>query len=159
MSATGRSSTPCPTRSEMAVLLVRHAEAGDRDRWDGPDEERPLTAEGQAQAEGLPEALAGYDVDRVLSSPALRCTQTVEPLAAAAGLPVEPADDLAEGSGPVALRRVRSLLDGPTTVLCTHGDVVEEVLDALGVGRSEETEKGATWALGPGEALYLPPPA
>ncbi len=143
----------------MAVLLVRHAEAGDRDRWEGPDEERPLTAEGQAQAQGLTEALAGYDVGRVLSSPYLRCTQTVEPLAAAHGLPVEASDELAEGSGRVALRRVRSLLQGPDTVLCTHGDVVEEVLDGLGVRRSQETEKGATWVLGPGEARCLAPPA
>ena len=143
----------------MAVLLVRHAEAGDRERWEGPDEERPLTAEGQAQAEGLTEALAGYEVDRVLSSPYLRCTQTVEPLAADRGLPVEASDDLAEGSGRVALRRVRSLLEGPDTVLCTHGDVVEEVLDGLGVRRPEKTEKGATWVLGPGEARCLPPPA
>ena len=143
----------------MAVLLVRHAEAGDRDRWEGPDGERPLTAEGHAQARGLTEVLAGYDVDRVLSSPSLRCTQTVEPLAAARGLPVEASDELAEGSGRVALRRVRSLLEGPGTVLCTHGDVVEEVLDGLGVRRSAETEKGATWALEPGEARCLPPPA
>ena len=143
----------------MAVLLVRHAQAGDRDRWEGRDEERPLTAEGQAQAEGLTEVLAGYEVDRVLSSPYVRCTQTVEPLAAARGLPVEASDDLAEGSGRVALRRVRSLLEGiGAIVMCTHGDVVEEVLDGLGVRRSEETEKGATWVLGPGETRCLPPP-
>ena len=143
----------------MAVLLVRHGEAGDRHRWDGPDEERPLSAEGRQQADALTGALAGYEITRVLSSPYLRCTQTVEPLAAARGLPVEASDDLAEGSGRVALRRVRSLLEGPGTVLCTHGDVVEEVLDGLGVRRSAETEKGATWALRPGEARCLPPPA
>lgn len=142
----------------MGVLLVRHAEAGDRDRWEGPDEERPVSAEGRRQAEALVEALAGFAVGRVLSSPYLRCTQTVEPLAGARGLPVEPSDDLAEGAGRVALRRVRSLLDGSATVLCTHGDVVEEVLDGLGVRRSAETEKGATWVLGPGEARCLPPP-
>ena len=143
----------------MAVLLVRHAEAGDRDRWEGPDEERPLSAEGRQQAQALTEALAGYEVGRILSSPYLRCTQTVEPLAAARGLPVEASDDLAEGSGRVALRRVRSLLEGTgAIVMCTHGDVVEEVLDGLGVRRSEETEKGATWVLGPGETRCLPPP-
>ena len=144
----------------MAVLLVRHADAGDRDRWEGPDEERPLSPEGWQQAEALVEALAGYGVGRVLSSPYLRCTQTVEPLAAASGLPVEPSVDLAEGSGRVALRRVRSLLEGGgDIVLSTHGDVVEEVLDGLGVTRSQETEKGATWVLEPGEARCLPPPA
>ena len=87
----------------MAVLLVRHAEAGDRHHWDGPDEQRPLSQEGRAQAEALPETLAEFGVARVLSSPYLRCTQTVEPLAAALRLPVEPSDDLAEGAGSVAL--------------------------------------------------------
>ena len=144
----------------MAVLLVRHAEAGDRHRWEGPDEERPLSEEGRAQAEGLTVALAGYEVGRILSSPYLRCTQTVEPLGRARGLPVEPSDDLAEGSGRVALRRVRSLLDGMGhVVLCTRGDVVEDVLDGLAVSRTAETERGATWLLGPGEARRLPPPA
>ena len=144
----------------MAVLLVRHAEAGDRHRWEGPDQERPVSEEGRAQGEALTSALAGYEIARVLSSPYLRCTQTVEPLAAGRGLPVEQSEDLAEGSGPVALERVRSLLEGDAhTVLCTHGDVVEEVLDGLGVGRAEETEKGATWVLRPGEARCLPPPA
>ncbi len=143
----------------MAVLLVRHAEAGDRDRWEGPDDQRPLSAEGRRQAEALTGALAGFEVTRILSSPYVRCIQTVEPLAAARGLPAEASDDLAEGSGRVALRRVRSLLEGPYTVLCTHGDVVEEVLDGLGVRRSEETEKGATWVLGPGQARCLPAPA
>ncbi len=144
----------------MAVLLVRHAEAGDRDRWEGPDDERPVSAEGRQQAEALTGTLAAYEITRVLSSPYLRCMQTVEPLAAARRLPVEGSDDLAEGSGPVALRRVRSLLEGTgDTVMCTHGDVVEEVLDRLAVRRSEETEKGATWVLGPGQARYLPPPS
>ncbi len=143
----------------MAVLLVRHAEAGDRHRWDGPDEERPVSDEGRQQAEALVGELADYPIDRILSSPYLRCTQTVAPLAASRGLPVEPSDDLAEGAGRAALQRVRSLLDGPHTVLCTHGDVVEEVLDGLDVRRSEETEKGATWVLGPGEPRCLPPPA
>ena len=142
----------------MAVLLVRHAEAGDRHRWDGPDEERPLSDEGRRQADALVSTLAEFGINRILSSPYLRCTQTVAPVAAARGLPVEDSDDLAEGGGRVAVMRVRSLLDGPPTVLCTHGDVVEDVLDALGVRRDSETDKGATWVLGTGEPRHLPPP-
>jgi 8-oxo-dGTP diphosphatase len=143
----------------MAVLLVRHAEAGDRHRWEGPDEERPVSDEGRRQAEALVSTLAEFGISRILSSPYLRCTQTVAPLATARDLPVEASDDLAEGAGRLALMRVRSLLDGPHTVLCTHGDVVEDVLDGLGVARQGETEKGATWVLGTGEPRHLPPPA
>jgi phosphohistidine phosphatase SixA len=144
----------------VSVLLVRHAKAGDRDRWGPRDDLRPITAKGEAQAEALVGQLSVFEIDRVLSSPYLRCTQTVAPLAAARGLAVEPADDLAEGEGPAGLALVRSLLDGAGyTVLCTHGDVVEEVLDGLGVQRDDFTRKGATWVLTAGGARPLDPPA
>jgi phosphohistidine phosphatase SixA len=143
----------------MAVLLVRHAKAGRADRWEAPDDLRPLTPKGEAQAEALVATLAGFDVVRVLSSPYLRCRQTVAPLAAARGLAVEPSDDLAEGAGRAGVALVRSLLEGtPHTVLCTHGDVIEEVLDALGIGRDEETRKAATWVIEGDFARALPAP-
>ncbi len=143
----------------MAVLLVRHAKAGDRTKWDEPDDLRPLTPPGEAQAEALAGGLSGFDIDRVLSSPYLRCSQTVAPLAAARGLVVEPCDDLAEGEGRAGVALVRSLLDQQGhTVLCSHGDVIEEVLDALGIRRNEETRKGATWVLSGEEPRLLPPP-
>ena len=143
----------------MSVLLVRHAKAGDRDKWEAPDDLRPLTGKGEAQAQALVDLLAGYDIDRVLSSPYLRCTQTVAPLAAARGLTVEPSDDLAEGEGRAGISLARRLLPEPGyTVLCSHGDVVEEVLDALGVPREQFTRKGATWVLEEAGAHHLEPP-
>ena len=143
----------------MAVLLVRHAKAGDRDKWKAPDDLRPLTPKGEVQAESLVATLAAFDVTRILSSPYLRCTQTVAPLAAARGLAVEPCDDLAEGEGHAGIALARRLRPEPTyTVLCSHGDVVEEVLDALGVQREQFTRKGATWVLDEAGAHHLDPP-
>ena len=143
----------------MSVLLVRHAKAGDRERWDAPDDLRPLTAKGEAQAGALVDLLAGYEIDRVLSSPYLRCTQTVAPLAAARGLAVEPCDDLAEGEGSAGIALAHRLRPKPGyTVLCSHGDVVEEVLDALGVQREQFTRKGATWVLDETGARHLAAP-
>ncbi len=127
---------------------MRHAKAGDRDRWDAPDDLRPISPRGEVQAGALVKLLAGFEIDRVLSSPYLRCTQTVAPLAAARGLAVEPCDDLAEGEGRAGVALARRLLAEPGfTVLCSHGDVVEEVLDALGIDRHDYTRKGATWVL------------
>ncbi len=144
----------------MAVLLVRHAKAGNPGRWPGPDDLRPLTAKGDAQAAGLVEAYAGFDIGRVLSSPYLRCVQTVAPLAADRGAVVEACADLAEGHGHAGVALVRSLFAGAASdvVLCTHGDVIEEVLDALGVVRDGWTAKGATWVLDAAGARHLPPP-
>ncbi|HEX7277037.1 MAG TPA: phosphoglycerate mutase family protein [Acidimicrobiales bacterium] len=142
------------------ILLVRHAKAGDREKWDAPDDLRPLTAKGEAQAQALVDLLAGYQIDRVLSSPYLRCTQTVAPLAAARGLAVEPCDDLAEGEGQAGVALAHGLLSEPGyTVLCSHGDVVEEVLDALGVRRDDYTRKGGTWVLEAAGARHLAAPA
>jgi 8-oxo-dGTP diphosphatase len=143
----------------MAVLVVRHAKAGDRDEWDGPDDLRPLTPKGEAQAEALVATLSRYDVTGVLSSPYLRCSQTVAPLAAAKGLAVEPSDDLAEGAGRAGVELVRRLVAEPGyTVLCTHGDVMEEVLDSLGIRRDGYTRKGATWVLDGHSAREIPAP-
>jgi len=123
----------------MTVLLVRHATAGHR--IEGTDDQlRPLDDRGRRQAEGLEDALADYEIRRVLTSPAVRCRQTVEPLAGALGLPVEDRPELTEGStAEDVLGLVRSL-DGETAVLCTHGDVVGELL-------GEESKKGSTWVL------------
>lgn len=109
----------------MTSVLVRHAAAGDREQWDGDDFHRPLDARGRREAAELVELLRPYDVRRVVSSPYVRCVQTVEPLAAALGVPVEVDDRLAEGAGRSAI----ALLEEDGVVSCTHGDVVRELVD------------------------------
>ena len=60
------------------LLLVRHADAGVKGSWDGPDALRPLSPMGRRQAEGLVVRLEDYPVDRILCSPTARCHQTVQ---------------------------------------------------------------------------------
>lgn len=118
----------------MTVILLRHASAGDRKRWDGDDRLRTLDERGRRQAQALRDILLGYSVERTLSSPYVRCTQTVAPL----GFEIVPDDRLAEGA---ALSETLSLLeevDG--AVACTHGDVIVNV-----IGR--ELKKGAAVVL------------
>jgi phosphohistidine phosphatase SixA len=122
----------------VIVLLVRHARAGERSEWEGDDRLRPLDEKGRRQAEGLVELLADYPVDRIFSSPYVRCVESVEPLAAATGFEIEQVDELAEGSTGDAVLRLLSSGDASCVVLCTHGDVVEEVLgDGLKKGATE----------------------
>jgi phosphohistidine phosphatase SixA len=111
-----------------SLILVRHARAGRRDEWDGDDRLRPLDDRGRRQAEGLVASLADYEIERILSSPYIRCVQTVEPLATSAQVEIEQRGELAEGAERSETLGLLAELAGTGAVLCTHGDVIEEVL-------------------------------
>jgi 8-oxo-dGTP diphosphatase len=150
------------------ILLVRHAKAGHRTRWEGDDRERPLTAKGHRQATALVETLRPFGPTWLASSPYLRCRQTLAPLAAALGLPIAEEPDLAEGNRLDGLLALGRAAPEPAACLCTHGDLVEELLSRLlAQGTIEPSqalaEKAGTWALElAGDAIrgarYLPPP-
>jgi broad specificity phosphatase PhoE len=61
--------------------LVRHAPAGDKRAWTGPDLMRPLSGAGHREAHGLLVQLRPCPIARIVSSPTVRCVETVEPLA------------------------------------------------------------------------------
>jgi len=149
------------------IYLVRHAKAGSRSDWSGPDDLRPLTKTGRRQADALRDLLADRGVARVISSPYVRCRQTVEPLGQRLRLPVDLADELAEGTPLPEARRLIEKFTSEPTVLCTHGDVIGELLESLArrglIGRDTRLEKGSTWVLDfQGDevtgATYLAPP-
>ena len=134
--------------------LVRHADAGNRLAWQGDDSDRPLDDFGRMQAEAIGATLAGRPVERILSSRAVRCLDTVVPLGRTLGLPVEAADELAEGSHVAdALDLLRSLAvaDGDS-VLCSHGDVIPGLLwvlaqNGLDIPDLGRCKKGSIWEL------------
>jgi broad specificity phosphatase PhoE len=134
------------------VYLVRHAHAGKKSQWHGSDLARPLSDQGRREALGLIDRLSPHPLGRLLSSPAERCLQTVQPLADHLGRPVEPSQALGvDGTGPGVLE----LLTSPAlhqAVLCTHGEVIGEVFDELqraGIELSDPPRwpKGSTWIL------------
>ncbi|HEX2850765.1 MAG TPA: phosphoglycerate mutase family protein [Acidimicrobiales bacterium] len=137
----------------MTLHLVRHAVAMRRRDWTGADDLRPLTQRGRRQAEALVDWLRPRAVSRVVSSPSVRCVDTVHPFAAAAGLALSTRDDLREGSGLAVLALLRSIAS-ENVVVCSHGDVLLELLDALAGharavnGPSLDTfAKGAVWVV------------
>ena len=151
------------------IYLVRHAKAGDRERWTGDDTLRPLTKRGWRQAEALVELFDAQAFVRLLSSRYVRCVQTFEPLAEARGLPIELADGLTEGTSRAASidLLLEAALDGPVA-LSTHGDVMLNVLDELAtvgapLGGPVLLQKGSTWILDVADGSfsagrYVPPP-
>jgi phosphohistidine phosphatase SixA len=133
----------------MLAVLVRHGAAGERAKWHGDDRLRPLDDRGERQAAALPDALLGLRVRRILTSPYVRCIETVRPLAAVLAVELEETPALAEGA---ARADVMPLLatTGAGVVLCTHGDVCHELL-----GR-RKTPKGSAWVLDVGTRGVIP---
>lgn len=117
----------------MTLYLVRHAHAGRRSEWDDADAQRPLSEKGRHQTEALTQHLADAPVGRVLSSAAVRCQQTVAPLARRRGLDVEVHPSLLEGA---TARSTTTLLwdlaaGREDVVLSSHGDVIPAALAEL----------------------------
>lgn len=121
----------------MKLYLVRHARAEKRSGWDGPLPLRPLTPIGLEQARALAVELAAEHIPRVVSSPHLRCRQTVEPLAQLWGTPLTLDERLAEGQGADKALSLVDEIDDRPTLLCTHGDVIAALM-------AEFEERGAT---------------
>jgi phosphohistidine phosphatase SixA len=134
------------------LLVVRHADAGDKRTWEGPDRLRPLSPSGRLEAAGLVVRLEDYPVERILCSPTLRCQQTVEPLARDRLLRVETVPALGVDTTPAELLALVWDLELRNTVLCTHGEGIGLLLtrllaDALVVEDPLDWPKGSTWLL------------
>jgi 8-oxo-dGTP diphosphatase len=125
----GHALTSNPGASRL--FLLRHANAGVRAKWDGPDKKRPLTKLGRNQAEAITQELTEFPVTRVVTGPALRCRQTVEPLATVIGVSVEREDAFGEGAKPKRVLRWLQGQKGQSVVAATHGDVIENVIRPL----------------------------
>ncbi|MEO3744646.1 bifunctional NUDIX hydrolase/histidine phosphatase family protein [Plantactinospora sp. B5E13] len=151
-----------------AVLgLVRHAHAGQRGTWSGPDDARPLDDDGWGQARSLAGLLALIRPVRLLAAGPRRCVQTLQPLAELLDQPVEVDSAFTEplpGQDPVenALVAAGRLLDlaaaGAPTVVCSQGKVISPALVRLSArngprfadvdaGNGFRTAKGAAWLL------------
>ncbi|MEZ5170961.1 MAG: phosphoglycerate mutase family protein [Acidimicrobiia bacterium] len=152
----------------MTIHLLRHAKAGNRREFEGPDDLRPLTKAGRRQADAIAEAFTPIPVERVISSAYVRCRETVIPLAHGRRLPIDLDDALAEGSSWAVVEALLGKIGDTDTVLCTHGDVIAEVLRHLvdaGVRleRDPTFPKGSVWVLDTREGeivsgSYTPPP-
>ena len=141
--------------------LVRHAHAGERKHWTGPDALRPIDSHGADQARAIAGLLTPFRPVRLVAATPLRCRQTLEPLAAGTGLELHTLTELGEEeyaadprAGLDVVERFLEPPEGPgVRVVCSQGGAIPSVLTALGV-RFEGTRlhppaaKGSVWALG-----------
>jgi 8-oxo-dGTP diphosphatase len=156
------------------VVLVRHAKAGNRSRWHGEDDLRPLSPTGHRQAVKLVPFLWLFHPNRLHSAPLLRCRQTLAPLAQRmGGAPIGDEPLLAEAGywvDPTAGRdRLLALGAEPVvSVVSSQGGVIPDLVGVLGKPAGVDPDdvparKASTWLLSfvDGQlqtADYYPPP-
>jgi phosphohistidine phosphatase SixA len=124
-------SYPVTLAPGWSYALVCHADAGDWRVEDGPDDFRPLSPLGWLQAADVIDVLRPIRPRWLLSSPSLRCRQTLVPTAEALGLDIEANAGLMLRGNRDPMMRLISSPDADGVVLCSQKSVIDEILDRL----------------------------
>ncbi len=128
------------------LIVIRNASAARSSRT-----QRGLDRRGQARADALIPVLRGLGINRLLSTPALRCLDTLAPYATDSGLAVDA--QLADAAGAGLARRLLDLAgSGQRVALCADGATLARLVPALTEGggltpRSGPAIKKGSWRL------------
>ncbi|MEO5922136.1 MAG: NUDIX domain-containing protein [Pseudolysinimonas sp.] len=148
----------------FAIIALRHGKAMPPDDWDGPDATRPLIQRGVDQGASVALGIAAYRPAALLSSPAVRCMSTIAPTARITGLDVTEVDGISQdaysrNSDRVARIVHYALENAQSTVLCSHGPVLPQIIaavaDATG-GFAGELSRASSLSTGEYAVLHIP---
>jgi 8-oxo-dGTP diphosphatase len=136
------------------IIALRHAKAVPRSEWESSDASRPLTARGRRQAEAIVAPLTAFGVRKIVTSDAVRCVQTVAPLAKALSRTPVRTDLLSQDAWEEGTSDIRSVVGKRVrarkpAVLCAHGPVLPDILAelALATGTMHGSYLGSASAL------------
>lgn len=137
------------TQFDRTLFVVRHAHRDTTDR----DLDNGLSDRGRAQALAISQHLSSVSktAPKMLSSPKLRCIETLEPLSHKLQTKIE-IDHLMDERGPNESlsdfqRRIESWIESwraspsPLTIISSHGDWIPEMTEKL-VSQRIELNKG-----------------
>jgi 8-oxo-dGTP pyrophosphatase MutT (NUDIX family)/phosphohistidine phosphatase SixA len=118
------------------IIVLRHGRAVPPAAWDGPDATRPLLHRGLEQSVNVAPAIAAWAPVKLISSTAVRCLATIEPIAAITGLVVKQSIGISQDAYEDGTARVRKtvrkrLRAGAAAVLCSHGPVIPEIIGEI----------------------------
>ena len=122
----------------VPLVLVRHGSAGSRQAWEGDDALRPLDTDGRAQAETIARVLPAYSPEALVSSPSLRCVQTLQPYSA--DIRTEPLLSEEHHDPDKTTALVGELRTA--AAVCSHGKVLPDLIQSLS-GKDVHLRKGA----------------
>ena len=131
---------------QTELYFLRHADAGDPETWNGPDDVRPLSGKGEKQARRLGKHLAeiGFKPGAIITSPKTRARQTAEIVADALGLDIAIDERLGGGLDAVALEAILFDAGEPERpVLVGHDPDFSELTAWIGDAGSVSLKKGA----------------
>lgn len=139
------------------LILLRHAKAISRDEWQGDDDDRPLDALGQGQAKRLLSIYQVFNLQQIHTSDAIRCYDTVQPMAKSLGLKLEVSSKVSESSfkkdRDTAFDYAKDLMKADNRVLlCSHNPILPKMLNKLGKNSDVDTDEEK---LSPADALVI----
>ena len=136
------------------IIVLRHGKATPRDGWKKSDAARPLTARGQQQANAIVGPLQAFGARKLISSDAVRCVATVEPLAASLKRPIHRTKLISQDAWERGMSDARTVIGQRVrarkpAVLCSHGPVLPDILHelALATGTLRGSYLGSASAL------------
>jgi len=153
------------TLTTWPLVMIRHARSRSRSGWPEADPLRPLNPRGRERAKALIPILAAYGVTRVVTSPSVRCLDTVLPYALTTGnrarlKPGLSEEGFADQPDRAPYHLTRLLERGDAAVICSHGPVLPVLLERLaGIADPDESAakvtllEAAESGMGKGEAL------
>ncbi|MEI6038397.1 MAG: NUDIX hydrolase [Actinomycetes bacterium] len=120
----------------QALIMLRHGKALAREEWLGGDEDRPLDQRGSLQAKRMISIYQAFNIEKVITSDAIRCYDTVEPLTKALDLKLKVEKDISEQSWKkdkeLAIEFAKEIIKDERTILvCSHNPVLPRMLEKL----------------------------
>lgn len=149
----------------FAIIALRHGKATPPESWSGPDATRPLLPRGETQSLSVAPAIAAFRPAKLVSSTAVRCVTTIAPAARITGLDVAQAEAISQDAYTSRGEEVRQLVEkrlakGVSTVFCSHGPVLPQIIDAVatatGTADSSRLHRAAALATGEYAVLHVP---
>jgi 8-oxo-dGTP diphosphatase len=128
-------------------ILLRHAKAITRDEWPGDDDDRPLDSLGQSQANRLLSVYQVYNLDQIHTSDAVRCYDTVNPMAKSLGIKLEVTGKLSESTykkdKEKAFDYAKDLIKEDSKILlCSHNPILPKMLNKLTKKSDVDADEG-----------------
>lgn len=118
------------------LILLRHAKAIERTEWAGEDTDRPLSSVGERQSKRLLSVFQPFGVEEIHSSSAVRCYETITPIARSLNIDFFFTDSLSEDvhhkdkNRPVKYIE-RLLVNNYPILICSHNPVLPNVVSGF----------------------------